>query len=177
MLKIIGIVAGCLVLAVALIVAYASTRPDTFRVARSAGIKAPPDKIFPMINDMRAMNSWNPFVLNDPEAKGSYTGPASGKGAAYEFDGNKSGSGRIEIQEAVAPAKVALRLVMTKPRKADNAVEFTLAPQPDGTVVTWAMIGEVPLLAKIVHLFFDMDRMVGRKFEDGLANLRTIAEK
>ena len=177
MLKTIGVVALLLAVAAAAIVAYAATRPDTFLVARSASIKAPPDKIFPLINDLRRMNSWNPFVLNDPKVEGSYSGPTSGKGAAYDFEGDKSGSGRIEIQDTAPPRRVTLRLAMIKPFHADNSIEFSLDPAGDTTSVTWAMTGGVPLLAKVVCLFIDMDKMVGKNFEDGLANLKAIAEK
>ena len=66
---------------------------------------------------------------------------------------------------------------MFKPFEAHNLVEFTLEPQGDITVVTWSMRGRVPYLAKIVHVVFDMDKMVGGDFETGLANLKAIAEK
>jgi hypothetical protein len=165
------------VLIVALLV-FAATKPDTFRVQRSASIKAPPTKIFPLINDLRSFNTWNPYEKKDSNMKGNYSGPSSGKGAAYAFDGNKEvGKGSIEITESSPPSKVAMKLNMVKPFEAHNLVEFTLEPQGDSTNVTWAMNGRTPYLAKVVHVFFDMDNMVGKNFESGLANLKTIAEK
>ncbi len=54
---------------------------------------------------------------------------------------------------------------------------FTLEPKGDVTNVTWAMEGPVPYFAKIIHVFINMDSMVGKDFEAGLANLKSVAEK
>ena len=176
MLNALGIIALVLVLAIAAVLACASTRPDGFRVARTARIAASPERLFPMINDLRQMNTWNPFALRDPTGSGTYRGAASGKGAVFEFASRKSGTGSIEITDTAAPAKVVMRLMMAKPFKADNTVEFTLRPEGTATEVTWAMSGRQPLLAKAMTLFIDCDRMVGKDFEAGLALLKTKAE-
>ncbi len=174
MLKIIAIVVVVLIAAVLI---YATTKPDTFRVQRSASIKAPPEKIFPLINDLRSFNTWNPYEKKDPNVKGSYSGPASGKGAAYAFDGNKDvGKGNIEIVESSPTSKVTMKLNMIKPFEAHNIVEFTLQPVGDTTNVTWAIHGPLPYIAKVIHIFFNMDSMVGKDFEMGLTNLKTVSE-
>ncbi len=174
MFKIIALVAVVLIIA---LLVYAATKPDTFRVQRSASIKALPEKIFPLINDLRSFNTWNPYEKKDPNVKGSYSGPASGKGAAYAFDGNKDvGKGSIEIVESSPPSKVTMRLTMIKPFEAHNIVEFTLEAKGDSTNVTWAMHGPLPYIAKVIHIFFNMDSMVGKDFETGLTNLKTVSE-
>lgn len=177
MIEILAYVAVAIGICAAALLAYASTRPDTFSVARTASIDASAERIFPLINDLKAMNTWNPFVLNDPHVKGDYSGPASGVGAAYDFAGKRSGAGRIEIKDALPPSKVTMNLAMLKPMKADNTVEFTLAPQGATTNVTWAMTGHAPLIAKVAHLFMDMDKMCGKPFEEGLAKLKVMAEE
>lgn len=107
---------------------------------------------------------------------GAYSGPASGAGAAYAFTGNKEvGKGAIRITSAT-PEVVRMDLVMFEPFEADNRVEFRLEPAGEATKVTWALEGKAPLLAKVVHLFLDMDAMVGKDFESGLAGLKKIAE-
>ena len=119
-----------LVAIVVTLFAYASTRPDTFAINRSANIAAPAERIFPLIANLRSMNAWSPFADPDPNIKIAYSGPESGTGAAHTWAGNsKVGEGRIEITDAQAPNKVALRLQMVKPLQADNQVEFTLQPQ------------------------------------------------
>jgi carbon monoxide dehydrogenase subunit G len=179
MLKTIAVIAVVLpVVGIAAVLAYAATKPDTFRVQRAASIKAPPEKIFPLINDLRSFARWSPYETKDPEMKRTYSGSASGKGAMYEWDGNRNvGKGRIEIADTSRPSKITLKLEMIKPFEAHNNVEFTLEPQGDSTNVTWAMNGQVPYLAKVVHVFFNMDSMVGNDFETGLANLKTLTEK
>ncbi len=159
------------------VVAYASSKPDTFSIQRSANIKAAPERIFPMIASLRQMNTWNPFVTSDPAIAVTYSGPESGKGAGHTWDGNRDvGTGRIEITEAEAPSRVVMQLDMLRPMEAHNRVEFTLQPRGDSTTVTWAMSGKQPLLGKFMSLFFDCERMVGGQFEKGLLGLKTLAE-
>ena len=173
------LIALALAIVIAAIFAVASMRPDTFAIQRSAGIKAPPERLFALINDLKAMSTWNPYSLRETTGTGTvdYSGPASGKGAKSTFAGPKSGTGSIEIVDAAAPSKVTMRLLMTAPFKADNTVEFTLKPDGAQTTVTWAMSGKQPLLAKAMTLFIDCDKMVGKDFEEGLANLKALAGK
>jgi hypothetical protein len=168
---------GLIVLALLVIALIASQRPDTFRVSRSATIAAPADKLFPLINDLRAFDTWNPYAHKDPQMKSSYSGPASGPGARSDFESKKAGSGSLEIVQATAPSEVKMRLNMTAPMKADNTVIFTLAPQGNATQATWSMEGPAPFIAKCIGVVFDMDKMVGADFEAGLASLIARAEK
>jgi len=178
MLDIFIYVAIALAVVIAALLVYAATKPDNFRFQRTKEINAPAERIFPLIANLKSMNTWSPFAEADPAIKISYSGPESGKGAAHTWSGNsKVGEGRIEITETAPPARVALRLVMVKPMMADNAVEFTLAPNGRGTNVTWAMSGKQPLLGKLMSLFIDCDRMVGSQFEKGLGSLKAIAEQ
>jgi len=178
MLKVLGIVAVVVLVAVAGILAYAATKPDDFRVQRSASIKAPPDKIYAQIVDLHGWAAWSPYEKKDPAMKRTFSGAASGKGAVYEWDGDKNvGAGRMEIVEAAAPSKVGIKLDFLKPFEGHNTAEFTMVPSGDGTNVTWAMYGPSPYIAKVMGTFFNMDRMIGDDFAAGLANLKTIAEK
>ena len=167
-----------LVLALAALLLYAATRPDSFRVQRSTRIAAPPEKVHALINDLHRFNGWNPFGRKDPNLKGRYRGPDRGPGAVYEFEGNQDvGSGRLAIVEPVTPTRVSMMLDMLEPLEGHNDVEFTLEPQGDATEVTWAMHGPSPYIAKLMGLFFDMDGMIGRDFEAGLADLKRVAER
>lgn len=168
---------GLLALVIAVVAAIASQRPDTFRVSRSAGIAAPPQQLFALINDVREFNRWSPYALRDPQATGRYSGPPAGPGARYDFDGKKSGSGSFEITHAAAPSQVRMRLDMTQPFEVHNVVTFTLVPQGGQTLATWSMEGPAPFLSKFMGVIFDMDKMVGADFEAGLANLKARAEK
>lgn len=178
MLKIVAYIAVAFAVVVAGILIYATTRPDTFRVQRTATIKAPPEKIFALINDLRSWNLWSPYEKKDPAMKRTFSGAASGKGAIYEWDGDKNvGKGRMEITEATPSAKILIKLDFIKPFEGHNIAEFTMEPGSNGTVVTWAMHGPASFMMKVMGLFMDMDNMIGNDFAAGLANLKAAAEK
>ena len=172
------VVVAIFVLAIGAVLVYAATKPDTFSVQRSTSVKAPSEKIFALINDFRHWGSWSPYEHKDPAMKRTYSGSESGKGAVYEWDGDKNvGKGRIEITDTSPPNKVTIKLTMIKPFEAHNIVEFTMTPQVAATNVAWDMHGPAPFISKVTQVFFCMDGMVGKDFEAGLANLKTLAEK
>lgn len=178
MIKTLAVLALLLVLAIGALLIYAANRPKVMAVQRSALIQAPAEKIHPLINDLHRFNTWNPYEKKDPAIKGSYRGPASGPGAGYDFEGNKDvGKGSIQITSSAAPGQVTMELHMIEPMEGRNTIAFTLAPRGEATEVTWAMHGPSPFIARLAGVFFDMDRMIGRDFEAGLANLKRVAEQ
>jgi len=163
---------------VAAVLGFAMTKPDSFRVQRTMKIKAPPEKIFPLINDFHSWSSWSPWEKLDPAMRRRNSGAAMGQGAVYEWEGNaKVGKGRMEITEVSPPTKVTVKLDFLKPIEGHNIAEFTLEPQGDSTSVTWVMRGPTPFLSKVIQVFISMDSMIGKEFETGLGNLKSIAEK
>lgn len=175
MIKVIALV---LVALVAVVLVLAATKPDVFRVQRATSIEAPPEKIFPFINDFSRWGAWSPYEKKDPAMKRTFGATTSGKGAVYEWAGDKNvGKGRMEIAESSPPSRVVLKLDFAEPFEAHNVVEFTMTQKGDATEVSWDMRGRTPYLAKILHVFIDMDRMVGKDFEAGLASLKALAEK
>jgi hypothetical protein len=158
---------------------YASTKTDMFRVWRDANIKASPDRIFSLINDFRNWDAWSPYENIDPEMKRKISGKSRGKGAVYEWASNnhKTGTGRMEIIESSPSSKIAIQLDLDEPLKIRSIVEFRLEANDDATRVVWDMHGIVPYLGKIIGIFCKRDNTVGRDFEEGLVNLKTIAER
>jgi uncharacterized protein YndB with AHSA1/START domain len=174
------IIAIALAVAIGAALIYAATAPDTFMISRSALIAAPPEKIFPMINDLHAQSAWSPFE-KDPDMKRTHSGAPEGKGAIYEWNGNRQvGAGRIAITDSLPPSRVSLALDMSRPFEAHNKVDFVLEKNGAGadvsTKVTWAMQGRQPFMAKVMSLFINCDKMVGSQFEQGLAKLKTLVE-
>ena len=177
MLETIAIVAIILVIAIAVVLILASTKPDSFRVQRSLPIKAPPETLFALINDFHRWGNWSPWETRDPAMKRSFSGPSSGTGAVYAWEGNRNvGSGRMEILESSAPSKIVIKLDFFKPFEGHNTAEFTLLPRADATTVDWVMHGPAPFLSKVMQVFMNFDTMIGRDFEQGLANLKKAAE-
>jgi uncharacterized protein YndB with AHSA1/START domain len=162
---------------IAAVLVLASRRPDTMKVMRSADIAAPPEAIFPLIDDLRLFSTWSPFE-KDPGMKRTYSGPDRGQNQRMEWSGNSEvGEGSVTILDSTPSSRVDMRLSMVRPMRGDNHVTFTLASSAGRTTVTWAIEGRVPLIAKVMALFFDMDRMCGREFEKGLANLKALVER
>ena len=161
--------------AILYVLARAMQRPNSFSYDRSVVVKAPAERIFPLIADLATFNSWNPFN-EDPSIKGSYGGHTRGPGARYVFESRRAGTGHIDVIEDQPPNQVVMRLVMTRPMVCDNRVEFRLEPVGEETRVTWSMTGAVSFTGKIVNQLMDCDAMCGRQFDKGLAKLKAIAE-
>jgi hypothetical protein len=135
--------------------------------------------VFALINDLRNFNSWNPYAnpKRDPKAVITYEAVTSGTGGAYRWQGDTLGAGRMQIVKSIAPWHVSATLDFTKPFQAHNFADFILQPVGASSVVTWAMHGPMPYANRVMSLFFDMDKLVGKDFEEGLKNLKTLAEK
>jgi uncharacterized protein YndB with AHSA1/START domain len=178
MLEIIAIVAVVLAIAIAIVLILAATKPDTLMVQRAIGVRAPAEKIFPLINDFHRWKAWSPYENKDPAMKRSYRGAAGGKGAVYGWEGNKNvGSGRMEILDTSAPSKIVIKLDFFTPFEGHNTAEFTLLPQRDGTNVTWLMHGPASFMSRVMQVFINLDHMIGKDFEIGLVNLKNLSEK
>jgi len=163
---------------VAALLIYAATKPDSFRIERSIVIKAPQERIFALIDDFHQWEAWSPWEKIDPALKRTYSGVAKGKGAVYAWEGNSNvGSGRMEIIDSTPPSKILLDLDFSAPFEAHNSVQFSLEPQGDAVKLTQAMYGPSPYMSKVMGIFFDMDKMVGEKNEEGLARIKVLAEK
>lgn len=175
MLKILGI---AVLLVVVGVLVYAATLPDQFRLERTALVQAPPEKVFGQVSDFRKWTAWSPWEGIDPALKRTYSGAESGKGAAYAWEGNsKVGSGRMEIVEALPGNKLSIKLDFLEPFEAHNTAEFEFTPSASGTQVRWAMFGPSPYVSKLMGLVFNMEKMVGGQFEQGLANLKAVSER
>jgi Polyketide cyclase / dehydrase and lipid transport len=166
-----------LLLALAAFLFWVSRKPDEFRLERQITINAPPEKIFPWLNNLKMMNQWNPWSTQDPKSVISYAGPAEGPGASYSWAGGKMGQGRFTILDTKFPGEVNCRLEMIKPMKATNAIDYRITGAGNGTtIVAWPMTGKRNLATKLMHTFMNMDKMVGGEFEKGLSSLKTLVE-
>ena len=172
---IVALVVGILLLALAVLVA---TRPDSFRLERSTLINAPATAIDPLISDFHRWTVWSPFEKMDAGGalQRSYSGAASGLGAKYGWEGPKTGVGAMEIVKAAPGQTVLIKLDFLKPFEAHNMAEFTMTPEAGGTRVTWAMYGPQPLIAKLMSLVFNNEKMIGPVFEQGLRDMKAAAE-
>jgi uncharacterized protein YndB with AHSA1/START domain len=167
-----------IVVLIAGVLLFATTKPDTFSVQRSATIQAPPEKIFAALNDFHRWPQWSPWEKIDPAMKRTLSGAQAGKGAVYAWEGNsKAGAGRMEIIESTPPNKLGIQLDFIKPFEGHNIAEFTLVPEGEATQLNWVMRGPTPFVSKLMQVFMNLDTMIGKDFERGLANLKAISEQ
>lgn len=166
-------------LVIAGLVVYVALKPSEFHTERSVSINASAEKIFPYFNNLQKFNAWNPWAKMDPEAKNSYEGPAEGVGAAMSWDSKKqTGAGKMTIVQSTPNSLVQARMDFERPFKGTNTAEFTLRPEGQSTVVTWAISGKAAFIPKLIcTLFMNHDKMVGGVFEKGLADLKAMVEK
>jgi len=156
----------------------AAMADDTYTVERSTTIDAPPERIYQHIANFHSWRSWSPWEGVDPDLRRTYSGPDTGSGATYAWEGNrKAGAGRMEIVEAAEPARVRIDLRFLKPFKAHNDIVFTIRLEGSGSHLTWTMTGRKTLATKIMGIFKSMDAMIGPDFERGLASLKSTVER
>ena len=174
MLKIILIAIAVIVIVFVVVVAL---QPSEFRVARSATMSAPAPAVFAQVNDFHKWEAWNPWGKIDPAMKQTYVGVPAGTGAIYTWTGNKDvGEGRMTITESRPSDLIRIKMEFFKPFAGTSTAEFTFKPEGNQTVVTWSMAGENNFMAKAVHLFMNMDKMIGDQFEKGLAEMKSVVE-
>ena len=160
------------------LVGFALTKPDSFRVERKTTIQAPPEKVFALVNEFQRWPQWSPWEHLDPNMQRTFSGPASGAGAVYAWQGNSDvGQGRMEIKESVPGQKVGIQLDFIEPMQSSNRTDFNFTPQGNATEVSWVMQGPANFMTKLVSVFVSMDSMIGKDFERGLAALKAAAEK
>jgi uncharacterized protein YndB with AHSA1/START domain len=152
-------------------------RPGEYRVARTVIISAPAPAVFAQVNDFHKWEAWNPWAKLDPAMKQTYEGAPTGTGAIYTWTGNKQvGEGRMTLTESRPNELIRINLEFLKPFAATSTAAFTFTPQGNQTAVTWSMNGKLNFMAKAIHLFMDMDKMIGANFEKGLAHMKSVVE-
>jgi hypothetical protein len=165
-----------ILIALAVVAAVALLLPDRAHVERSIAIDAPPSKIFPFINNLREFNRWSPWFSRDPAAEYRYSQPASGKGARMSWHSTLRdvGNGSQTIVAVKRDEMVKTLLDFDWPGTA--YATFLLAPVPDGSIVTWQFDVQFgfDLVGRCIGLF--MDRWIGPDYEQGLNNLKRLAE-
>jgi len=167
-----------LVVIVVIILGIAAMQPDSYHVQRAVTIKAPPEKIQPLISDFHNWASWSPWEKLDPAMKRTFSGAPRDQGAIYAWDGNDHvGAGRMEITELAPASHVGIKLDFLRPFESHCQTDFNLQPNGDGTTVSWTMSGPSNFMTKLMGMFVSMDSMIGKDFERGLASMKAVAEK
>lgn len=158
--------------ALVLFLLYVSRREGKFNYSVTMPVNAPVEKVFPYLSDLRLGSEWSPFERVDPNMKKEYVGNK------LIFDGNsKAGSGSVEIIKVVPNQSVELKLIMTKPFKAENIITYKVVPTQNGVDFTWSMSGDGGFMGKLMNVFINCEKMITDQFISGINNLKQIVEK
>ena len=156
---------------------FVQMQPPQFTVERSIKIAAPASTVYANLDDFHKWEAWSPWAKLDPNMKTTYSGADKGVGATYSWTGDdKVGEGVMKITENRPDELVKIDLDFIRPFAAKNVTEFRLKPDGNQTEVTWKMSGDKNFMMKLVHLFMNMDKLVGADFEKGLTQLKAVSE-
>jgi polyketide cyclase/dehydrase/lipid transport protein len=171
------IILGCIAGIIILFLLYVASKPNDFRIERSATMAAPPATVFAQVNDFHNWQAWSPWAKLDPNMTQTYEGPDAGRGAVYSWTGNnKVGAGRMAITESRPNEYILILLEFLRPFKSTNKAEFSFRPTGSQTEVNWVMTGQHNFMSKLFCSFMSMDKMVGKDFEKGLSQMKAVAE-
>jgi hypothetical protein len=155
----------------------AAGQPEEYEISRKLPMNVSPMVVFEEVNDLHRWQNWSPWEKIDPDMKKSYTGASSGVGASYAWAGNgQVGEGRMTIIESHPGRLVRLKLEFLKPFKDTVNAELSFEPKGDETIVRWNMYGKRNFMGKAIGLVMNCDKIMGPQFEQGLADLKTVAE-
>lgn len=170
LLGILAVIAGtCIV---------ASFQSDEMNFTRSATINAPAATVFAHVNDPKKMDVWSPWLKPDPMAKKSFSGPAEGVGAVFEWDGNNEvGAGKMTIVESKPAELVRVKLDFLKPMESTAMADYSFKAEGNTTVMTQTFSSKKNFLSKVMCMFMNMDKMMGDQFEKGFVGIKAIVEK
>lgn len=171
-------VAIILMALITLLVLLGLTGKDHFRYERSVTIDAPATVVYGHISTLAGMDQWSPWNELDPQMRKRIEGEDGTVGAVYSWEGNdKVGKGEQRIDSLVPDKLVRTRLRIIEPWSSESDALVELQPEEAGTRVTWAMVGRNDFMGRLMAKFMDMDAMVGKDFEKGLAMLKEQVEE
>ncbi len=170
-------VLGVLVLVLAAIVLLGGLLiSPKFSVVRSATIAAPPAVVYELVADPRRWKEWSVWNRRDPQMTMSYSGAASGAGAVWAWKSASEGDGRMTFTEAEPGRRIAYELFFPDFGTTSTGA-LVLSPEGEGTKISWSIDGDLGGNPVSRWFALAMDKLVGKDFESGLANLKAVAEK
>ena len=163
---------------VALIFILAMLAPKTYEVSRNISISKPVSEVFEYLRFLKHQDEWSPWGKKDPNMVKEFTGKDGEIGAISRWKGNKEvGEGEQELTGITPNKEVRSQLRFLKPWKSQSDAYLRVSEEGSGTTkVTWGFTGKNKFPMSIMMLFMNMDKMVGKDFEEGLQSLKTKLE-
>ena len=161
-----------------LFIILALVAPRNYMVERSIIIEKPRNEVFGYLKFLKNQDEWSPWARKDPNMSHEYTGVDGEVGFISAWDGNKEvGAGEQEIKAIVENERIDAELRFLKPWKSQSdAFTITEDHEDNHTKVRWGFKGKSPVPFNIMMMFMNMDKMVGKDFEEGLSTLKSTLE-
>lgn len=166
-------VVGAIVLAIVVVGVFL---PSSFAVERSTQIEASAERVFDLVVEPRLWTKWSVWNRRDPGMRIQYAGPPFGLGARWSWESAKEGSGSMELTRIEPNRLIEYSLALNDVNMRSSGA-FRFEPSGARTRVTWTNAGDVGGNPLKHYISANMDRLVGPDFEQGLANLKAVAEK
>lgn len=177
MKKVLLIVLGAFAIVIVGVLGAAKSQPDAYHIERSTMTVANPEKVYAVMCDLARFKEWSPFTKLDPNAKITIEGQACAPGQKMNWDGNgDAGAGSMLVLNVVQNERVDLRLEFFRPMMSVATTSWIATSEKGMTKITWSMDGENHALMDKVFAMMFMDPLLGKMFEDGLADLKRVAE-
>ncbi|MEX0275313.1 MAG: SRPBCC family protein [Flavobacteriaceae bacterium] len=163
---------------VLLVLLLGAIAPKNYEVSRSVVINKGRKDIFPHLKFLKKQEAWSPWAKRDPNMERKFTGTDGEVGAISYWNGNKEvGEGEQELTKVVDNELVESQLRFLKPWKSQSDA-FIKAEDAgaNATMVTWGFRGKNKFPMSIMMLFMNMDKMIGKDFEEGLQSLKEQME-
>lgn len=180
-MKTLKIIGGTVIVLVLIIIVVGLVSPSQVEISRSTTITAPPRVVYSQVADLKAWKTWSPWAEIDPseyEDDANYSGaPGAGQEYRWNSEVEDMGKGSLRIDEAVP--NQSLQTTLKFEGMGESHGSWSFEETKDGnTTVTWTMRSDMSNPPVIGPLFgYMMDGMVGPDFEEGLEQLKTVAEE
>jgi len=172
-LKYLGIVLGTII---GLILIVAIFVPTEFKYEKSIVINAPIDSIWVNVSSLSALDQWSPWNDHDPNMKKKLTGLDGAVGATQSWESDIVGSGSQTIVTVNKPNLFETDIKFYKPQKSHGKTYVHLTAQRSGIKTTWGMTGSMPYPLNILIVFMNMEKTMGKDWDNGLSKLKKMSE-
>jgi len=151
--------------------------PKHFLFKKTISINAPIDSVWANVNSLSALDNWSPWNDLDPNMKKVMSGVDGTIGAMQSWESDIVGSGSQTISRIEKPQLFETELNFTEPNESNGKAYVKLMPEGASTNATWGMTGTIPYPFNIMNLFMDMEKNMGKDWDNGLSKLKMLSEK
>jgi hypothetical protein len=164
---------------VVILIAAASLSKE-YIIERQTMISKSKAEVFNYIKFLKNADSYNKWIMMDPNLKRDYKGTDGTIGFVSYWDSeNKNvGKGEQEIINIIEGERVDYEIRFIKPFEGRSFAYITTeAVSQDRTKVTWIFKGERSYGMKLFHMLFNLKKVLGKDLQTSLNNLKNVLEK